>query len=151
MNGLRNHRWEQAIPLLLAGMSRERVAQEVGVRADTIAGWERDGEFCRRRQEHLEANFSRAAQVLRNSSLRAVEKLLERVEESDINAAVHVLKAVGLYSEKRETAGKVNHDGEIIVRWDDGDGAGSARGAGRAGEQGADRALSAVCGAAEVS
>jgi DNA-binding XRE family transcriptional regulator len=119
----RNHRWEQAIPLLLAGMTRAKVATEVGVRPDTIAQWERDGDFCARRQEYLEATFSTAAQVLRHSSLQAVEKLLERVGEGDINAAVHVLKAVGLYSEKRESAGKMNHDhgGEIIVRWDDGD------------------------------
>jgi len=141
----RNHRWEQAIPLLLAGMSREKVAQEVGVRADTIEAWQRDPDFCRRRQEHLEANFSLAAQVLRNSSLRAVEKLLERVEESDVSAAVHVLKAVGLYSER--TAGKLNHDhgGEIVIRWDDGDAIVSAR------APDADRPVPPHYSAAEVS
>jgi len=142
----RNHRWQQAIPLLLAGMSRDRVAREVGVRPGTIALWEQDPDFCRRRQEHLETTFSRAAQVLRHSSLSAVEKLLERVQEGDIAAAVHVLKAVGLYSEKRETAGKMNHDhgGEIVVRWDDGDAVISAR------APDCDRPLSPVYSAAEV-
>jgi len=142
----RNHRWEQAIPLLLAGMSRDQVASEVGVRSDTIELWERDADFCARRQEYLESTFSTAAQVLRHASLQAVEKLLERVGEGDINAAVHVLKAVGLYSEKRETAGKMNHDhgGEIIVRWDDGDAILSAR----APE--VDRPVPAVYSAAEV-
>jgi len=140
----RNHRWEQAIPLLLGGVSRDKVAQEVGVRADTIEAWERDPDFCRRRQELLEANFSLAAQVLRNSSLGAVERLLERVQEGDINAAVHVLKAVGLYAER--AAGKLNHDhgGEIILRWDDGDAVLPAR------APDADRPLSSVYSAAEV-
>ena len=141
----RNHRWEQAIPLLLAGMSKDKVAREVGVRPDTIEAWERDPDFCRRRQEHLEANFSLAAQVLRNSSLRAVEKLLERVEESDVSAAVHVLKAVGLYCER--AAGKLNHDhgGEIVIRWDDGDAVLPAR------APDADRPVPPVYSAAEVS
>jgi DNA-binding XRE family transcriptional regulator len=140
----RNHRWEQAIPLLLAGMGREKVAQQVGVRSDTIEVWEADPDFCRRRQEHLEATFSLAAQVLRNSSLSAVEKLLERVNEGDITAAVHVLKAVGLYSEK--TSGKLNHDhgGEIVIRWEDGDAVVSAR------APDSDRPLPAVYSAAEV-
>jgi len=148
----RNHRWEQAIPLLLAGMSKEKVAREVGVRPETIEFWEHDPNFCRRRQEHLEATFSLAAQVLRNSSLSAVEKLLERVNEGDITAAVHVLKAVGLYSEKRETAGKMNHDhgGEIIVRWDDADAILSARAPAHPGGQDSDRPVPPVYSAAEV-
>jgi transposase len=118
-----HRRWEQAIPLLLAGMSKDKVATELGVRPGTIEAWEQDPAFCRRRQEILEGTFAHAAQVLRNSSFEAVEKLLGRVKEGDINAAVHVLKAVGLYAEK--TAVRMNHDhgGEIIVRWDDGDGA----------------------------
>jgi DNA-binding XRE family transcriptional regulator len=147
----RNHRWEQAIPLLLAGMSKDKVAREVGVQPQTIDRWEQDPNFCRRRQEHLETTFSLAAQVLRNSSLSAVEKLLERVNEGDINAAVHVLKAVGLYSEK--TAGKMNHDhgGEIVVRWDEGGAALSAHGTARSGGQDSDRPLPPVYSAAEVS
>lgn len=147
MRATRNHRWEQAIPLLLAGMSKDNVAREVGVRRETIESWERDPDFCRRRQEHLEATFSRAAQVLRHSSLSAVEKLLERVNEGDINAAVHVLKAVGLYTERRETAGKLSHDhgGELIVRWDDGEAVLSAR------APDSDHPLPAVYSAAEVS
>ena len=146
MKPSRNHRWEQAIPLLLAGMSTDKVAAEVGVRPATVEAWELDPEFCRRRQDYLETNFSRAAQVLRNSSLRAVEKLLERIEESDVNAAVHVLKAVGLYSEKRETTGRMNHDhgGEIIVRWDDGGAVISTR------PPDVDRPVPAVYSAAEV-
>jgi len=155
----RNRRWEQAIPLLLAGMSKDKVACELGLRPGTIEAWEQDPGFCRRRQELLEGTFSHAAQVLRNSSFEAVEKLLGRVKEGDINAAVHVLKAVGLYAEK--TAGKMNHDhgGEIIVRWDDGDGARQADGDAQYSRGGilptrspdADRPVPPVYSAAEVS
>lgn len=113
---------EQAIELLVAGKTVTEVAEEVGVTRQTVSEWKNHdpvfvAEFNRRRSEMWEGGRER----LRSLLDRAVEVL-----EKDLNgpdpklrqlAAVHILKAVGVYGKENfSPCGPVTPEG-VEAEW----------------------------------
>jgi len=93
---------QNAIDLLILGKSDREVAEEVGVSRPTVTDWRNHNEHFaaelnRRRQEVWGAHTER----LRTLVERAVDALEDNLEADDAalrqQAAIHVLKAVGLY------------------------------------------------------
>lgn len=104
---------ENALALILQGQTDGEVAQAVGVTRQTVNGWRnRDAEFAaelnRRRQELWGAQEQR----LRNLLEKAVDVLAEDLDGEDLKlrqgAAVHVLRAVGLYGATLEPKGETD-------------------------------------------
>jgi len=109
-----NVKQENAIDLLLQGQSDREVAEAVGVSRQTVTEW-RNGnavfgaELNRRRQEVWGGQQER----LRGLVAKAVDVLEEQLEDEQgmtpvrvrQAAAVHILKAVGLYGSKLEPRG----------------------------------------------
>jgi len=94
---------ENAIELLILGKTDREVAEAVGVARQTVTEWRNknavfEAELNRRRREL----WSGYADALRALVRRALEVLAEDLEnERDLrlrqSAAVHVLRAVGMY------------------------------------------------------
>lgn len=96
---------EQAIELLVEGKTVTEVAEEVGVTRQTVSEWKNHdpvfvAEFNRRRSEMWEGGRER----LRSLLDRAVEVLEKDLDGPDPKlrqiAAVHILKAVGVYGKE---------------------------------------------------
>lgn len=90
---------ETAVDLLAVGRKVTDVAGEIGVARQTVSQWlNRDDEFRAalnvRRRELWQATSDRLRSLLRKA-LDAIEGRLDA--EDGLAAAVHVLKAVGLY------------------------------------------------------
>ena len=93
---------QNAIDLLILGKSDREVAEEVGVSRPTVTDWRNHdehfaAELNRRRQEVWGAHTERLRMLIE----RAVDALEGNLDAEDPAlrqaAAVHVLKAVGLY------------------------------------------------------
>lgn len=95
---------ENAIDLLLTGLSDNEVAKQVGVTRETVCRWRNDNaafivELNKRRQ----AIWGSSLDKLRGLIPKAIEVLEKNISTSEVYdsvavaAAVHVLKAVGLY------------------------------------------------------
>lgn len=109
-----NVKQENAIDLLLQGQNDREVAEAVGVSRQTVTEW-RNGnpvfvaELNRRRKEVWGGQQER----LRGLVAKAVDTLEEQLEDEHgmtpvrvrQAAAVHILKAVGLYGTKLQPAG----------------------------------------------
>lgn len=114
---------EQAIELLVAGKTVTEAAKELGISRQTLVEWrEHDPAFVaeinRRRQEIWQGGVER----LRSLVDRAVAVLEEDLQSGDRRlrqtAAVHVLRAVGLYGKDRlAPSGPVTAE-EVENRWE---------------------------------
>ena len=113
--GQLNVKQENAIDLLLQGQSDREVAEAVGVSRQTVTEW-RNGnavfaaELNRRRQEVWGGQEER----LRGLVAKAVDVLEEQLEgvmvpaRVRVSAAVHILRAVGLYGTELRPGGSTD-------------------------------------------
>jgi hypothetical protein len=114
---------QNAIDLLILGKSDREVAEEVGVSRPTVTDWRNHNEHFaaelnRRRQEVWGAHTER----LRTLVAQAVDALADNLDGDDPalrqSAAVHVLKAVGLYGENLRPTGYTTPE-EVRDDWEE--------------------------------
>jgi hypothetical protein len=105
---------EKAIQLLMLGGSDQSVADELDVARQTVNNWKHnDAAFAARFNDERQALWSTHREKLRSLVARAVEVLAEDMDtklEPKLrqNAAIHVLKAVGLYGQDMKPSGAVD-------------------------------------------
>jgi transcriptional regulator with XRE-family HTH domain len=99
-----------AIELLITGASDQAVADQVGVSRQTITDWRNNNdEFAAQLERKRQALWVSHEDDLRSLITKAVEILRDAMQSKDervrIGAAVHVLRAVGLYSSSLKPMG----------------------------------------------
>ena len=105
---------EKSIRLLMTGLTDQAVADELGLARQTVCNWRRhDAAFAARFNDERQALWSTHREKLRSLVARAVEVLAEDMDtklEPKLrqNAAIHVLKAVGLYGQDMKPSGAVD-------------------------------------------
>lgn len=114
---------QNAIDLLILGKPDREVAEEVGVSRPTVTDWRNHNEHFaaelnRRRREVWGAHTER----LRTLVERAVDALEDNLDADDPSlrqsAAVHVLKAVGLYGADLHPTGYTTPD-KVREEWEE--------------------------------
>lgn len=119
-----NANQEKAIDLLLQGQNDREVAEAIGVSRQTVNGWRRGNapfvaELNARRRELWQAEHER----LRGLLAEAVDVLEVQLKEGEVSdrvrqaAAVHVLKALGLYGVGGVPRGTEDADA-LAVEWE---------------------------------
>lgn len=112
---------QNAIDLLITGMTDEEVATQVGVTRQTVNQWRNQNplfaaELNRRREEA----WGSSVDGLRHLQARAVEVLKENLANKDARlrqqAAVQVLKASGLYGTCLEPKGETEPE-DVEAAW----------------------------------
>ena len=96
---------EKAIQLLMTGGSDQAVADELGIARQTVNNWRHnDAVFAARFNAERQALWSTHREKLRSLVAQAVDVLAEDMAATlepklRQSAAIHVLKAVGLYGQ----------------------------------------------------
>jgi hypothetical protein len=113
---------ENAIDLLIQGRSDREAADAVGVARQTVTGWRNENpdfvaELNRRRQEV----WGGQVEQLKHLVARAVQVLAEDLDDVEDKAlrqraAVHILRAVGLYGANLAPAGATDSEA-IKLEW----------------------------------
>lgn len=105
---------DNAIGLILQGLGDSEVAEKIGVSRQTVNGWKNNdayfiAELNRRKQEiwnsqleHLLSMVIKAVSVLEEDLNDSKDKRIRQ------NAAVHILKVVGLYGVKLRPEGPID-------------------------------------------
>lgn len=101
---------ENAIDLLIQGMTDKEVAAAVGVSRQTVTTWRnQNAEFAAelnsRRQEVWGSHEDKLRQLIANAVNVLAEDLADEDRTLRQRAAVHVLRAVGLYGASLSPAG----------------------------------------------
>ncbi len=105
---------EKAIQLLMLGESDQSVADELDVARQTVNNWKHnDAAFAARFNAERQALWSTHRQRLRSLVAQAVDVLAEDMAaklEPKLrqSAAIHVLKAVGLYGQDMKPSGPID-------------------------------------------
>ncbi len=105
---------EKAIQLLMLGGSDQSVADELDVARQTVNNWKHnDAAFAARFNAERQALWSTHRQRLRSLVAQAVDVLAEDMAaklEPKLrqSAAIHVLKAVGLYGQDMKPSGPID-------------------------------------------
>ena len=105
---------ERSIRLLMTGLTDQAVADELGLARQTVCNWRRhDAAFAARFNDERQALWSTHREKLRSLVARAVEVFAEDMDtklEPKLrqNAAIHVLKAVGLYGQDMKPSGAID-------------------------------------------
>ena len=99
---------EKAIQLLMTGLSDQAVADELDIARQTVNNWKHnDAAFAARFNAERQALWSTHREKLRSLVAQAVDVLAEDMDtrlEPKLrqSAAIHVLKAVGLYGQAND-------------------------------------------------
>ena len=113
---------EKAIQLLMLGGSDQSVADELDVARQTVNNWKHnDAAFAARFNAERQALWSTHRQRLRSLVAQAVDVLAEDMAaklEPKLrqSAAIHVLKAVGLYGQDMKPSGAID-SGQVERAW----------------------------------
>ena len=105
---------EKAIQLLMTGGSDQAVADELDIARQTVNNWRHnDAAFAARFNAERQALWSTHREKLRSLVAQAVDVLAEdmaaRLEPKlRQSAAIHVLKAVGLYGQDMKPSGAID-------------------------------------------
>ena len=105
---------EKAIQLLITGGSDQAVADELDIARQTVNNWRHnDAAFAARFNAERQALWSTHREKLRSLVAQAVDVLAEDMEtrlEPKLrqSAAIHVLKAVGLYGQDMMPSGAID-------------------------------------------
>ncbi len=99
-----------AIELLVTGATDQAVADQIGLSRQTITDWRNNNnEFAATLERKRQALWATHEDDLRSLISKAIEILRQGMESKDqriaIGAAVHVLRAVGLYSASLKPGG----------------------------------------------
>ncbi|OUM85815.1 MAG: hypothetical protein BAA01_03325 [Bacillus thermozeamaize] len=113
---------ENAIDLLVQGKSDREVAEAVGVARQTVTEWRNRNavfaaELNRRRQEVWGTQVERLRQLVA-LAVDALEKDLKQERDAKLRqlAAIHILKAVGLYGANLTPKGHIEPE-DIEADW----------------------------------
>ena len=105
---------EKAIQLLMTGGSDQAVADELDIARQTVNNWRHnDAAFAARFNAERQALWSTHREKLRSLVAQAVDVLAEDMAaklEPKLrqSAAIHVLKAVGLYGQDMKPSGAID-------------------------------------------
>ena len=105
---------EKSIQLLMTGLSDQAVADKLDIARQTVNNWRHnDAAFAARFNAERQALWSTHREKLRSLVAQAVDVLAEDMEtrlEPKLrqNAAIHVLKAVGLYGQDMKPSGAID-------------------------------------------
>ena len=105
---------EKAIQLLMTGGSDQAVADELGMARQTVNNWRHnDAVFAARFNAERQALWSTHREKLRSLVAQAVDVLAEDMAATlepklRQSAAIHVLKAVGLYGQDMKPSGAID-------------------------------------------
>ena len=105
---------EKAIRLLMAGLNDGAVADKLGLARQTVNNWRHnDAAFAARFNVERQALWSTHREKLRSLVAQAVDVLAEDMAaklEPKLrqSAAIHVLKAVGLYGQDMKPSGAID-------------------------------------------
>jgi hypothetical protein len=110
-----------AIDLLVQGKTDGDTADAVGVARETVCRWRNnDADFVAELNRRREDVWGSQSERLRNSVKKAVDVLLENLDDEDPKlrqqAAVHILKCVGLYGGKLEPKGPTEAE-KVEAKW----------------------------------
>lgn len=112
---------ENAIDLLVQGKNDRETAEVVGVARQTVTEWRNNNanfiaELNRRRQEVWGGQVDRLRQLV----AKAVDVLADDIKGKDERlrqaAAVHILRAVGLYGENLKPTGPAEPE-DVKIEW----------------------------------
>ena len=105
---------EKAIQLLMTGLSDQAVADELDIARQTVNNWRHnDAAFAARFNAERQALWSTHREKLRSLVAQAVDVLAEDMAATlepklRQSAAIHVLKAVGLYGQDMKPSGAID-------------------------------------------
>ena len=105
---------EKAIRLLMAGLNDGAVADKLGLARQTVNNWRHnDAVFAARFNAERQALWSTHREKLRSLVAQAVNVLAEDMAATlepklRQSAAIHVLKAVGLYGQDMKPSGAID-------------------------------------------
>ena len=105
---------EKAIQLLMTGLSDQAVADELDLARQTVSNWRHnDVVFVARFNAEKQALWSTHREKLRSLVAQAVDVLAEDMAATlepklRQSAAIHVLKAVGLYGQDMKPSGAID-------------------------------------------
>ena len=105
---------EKAIQLLMTGRSDQAVADKLGLARQTVNNWRHnDAVFAARFNAERQALWSTHREKLRSLVAQAVNVLAEDMAATlepklRQSAAIHVLKAVGLYGQGMKPSGAID-------------------------------------------
>ena len=117
---------EKAIQLLMTGGSDQAVADELGMARQTVNNWRHnDAAFAARFNAERQALWSTHREKLRSLVAQAVDVLAEDMvaklePKLRQSAAIHVLKAVGLYGQDMKPSGAID-SGQVERDWQEND------------------------------
>ena len=105
---------EKAIQLLITGLTDQAVADQLGLARQTVCNWRHnEAAFAARFNAERQALWSTHREKLRSLVTQAVNVLAEDMDtkmEPKLrqSAAIHVLKAVGLYGQDMKPSGPID-------------------------------------------
>ena len=105
---------EKTIQLLMTGLSDQAVADKLGLARQTVCNWRHnEAAFAARFNAERQALWSTHREKLRSLVAQAVDVLAEDMAaklEPKLrqSAAIHVLKAVGLYGQDMKPSGAID-------------------------------------------
>ena len=108
---------QQALELVVAGQTDQKVADQVGVARETVCRWRQQPEFRAALNKYQTLMQQAAADRLRALVNEALEGLADALADENprvkIQAAVHILKAAGLYSKHLPAVGPTTAEAVI--------------------------------------
>ena len=113
---------EKSIQLLMTGLSDQAVADELDIARQTVCNWRHnDAAFAARFNTERQALWSTHREKLRSLVVQAVNVLSEDMDTRTErrlrqSAAIHVLKAVGLYGQDMKPSGAID-SGQVEKGW----------------------------------
>ena len=105
---------EKAIQLLMTGLTDQAVADQLGLARQTVCNWRHnEAAFAARFNAERQALWSTHREKLRSLVSQAVDVLAEDMVATlepklRQSAAIHVLKAVGLYGQDMKPSGAID-------------------------------------------
>ncbi len=100
--GLTAQQW-QAINMIVSGMRHVEIAEELGVRPETLSRWKNDVRYQAALNLAIRENYAAVAGKVRDAASEAVDILRELLDNGDprvrLSAALSVLRLHGNYGE----------------------------------------------------
>ncbi len=112
-SGQLNPEQEQAIALILTGAKDQAIADKIGVTRQTVNGWRNhNADFMAVLNQRRAVIWEGHTERLRGLAAGAIDTLENALQDDDPKearaAAVHILKACGLYGQSLQPLGEVD-------------------------------------------